>query len=587
MTALLSPSAPAHAAPRQRLAAVPLVAAVVSWIVALAVGDLSYASEFGLLGTISPAYHVALVLVLVGFVLEFRRVRRATALLGAHVVALVVMLHGTVPALSAVPEYAWTYKHVGVVRLFLEQGRVVDGHDIYQLWPTLFALVADLSALTGVDPLALARWEPLAANMLFTVVIFAILRQLTTDTRKQVLALLVATGINLPGQYLSPQDFAWLLTLGILLLVLLGLRRTPLGGRRPWSVVTGGVTPRTVTGRRYGFVLGGIVLLFAVQVSAHQLSPYLVLLDLAALMVLGLARPRWLVLLLGLLAVAYFAPRAGYIASTYSLFDGFDVVGNASGTSPSWGSTGQAFSAVMVRSMILGSWGLALVALWVGRRRLSALAVPGVLAFAPFALLLANSYGGEAIYRVWLFSSLWTAYLIADLVLRIRLPRVLAVVGSVVALAAMTTAMLQGAHGQLAVDHHEPSELAAAEYLYANAPAGSTFVLGDQSFVTRSVADYNRINVDYGGDPALVTGLAVPQGGTLTDLAAIRDYVAEGGGAAQFLVVSDNMEAYSEYFGHLQDGQLTALRATLAQTPGWTVWYSNDSTTIFRLTPLR
>jgi hypothetical protein len=78
--------------------------------------------------------------------------------------------------------------------------------------------------------------------------------------------------------------------------------------------------------------------------------------------------------------------------------------------------------------------------------------------------------------------------------------------------------------------------------------------LGDQSFVTRSVADYNRINVDYGGDPALVTGLAVPQGGALTDLAAIRDYVAEGGGTAQFLVVSDNMEAYSEYFGHLQDG---------------------------------
>ncbi|GAA4556849.1 hypothetical protein GCM10023175_60000 [Pseudonocardia xishanensis] len=125
--------------------------------------------------------------------------------------------------------------------------------------------------------------------------------------------------------------------------------------------------------------------------------------------------------------------------------------------------------------------------------------------------------------------------------------------------------------GQLAIDHHEPSELAAAENLHANAPAGSTFVLGDQSVVTRAAAGWNRINVDYGGHPALVSGMAVPQRGTLTDLATIHDLVASGGGTARFLVISDNMETYSEYVGHQRPGRLTALPTDPATTPSWTV----------------
>jgi hypothetical protein len=321
----------------------------------------------------------------------------------------------------------------------------------------------------------------------------------------------------------------------------------------------------------------------------------MLLMGLCVLVLAGFVRPWWLPVSLTVIALADFAPRAGYVASTYSLFDGLNVVQNAAGTSPAWGTDGQAFSAILVRTLILSVWALALLALVLARRALNELAVAGILAFTPFFMLLANSYGGEAIYRVWLFSAPWAAYILAYSVLNLRLPARLSqrmprlpgartAVGTV-ALVVMTVAMIQGAHGQIEVDYNTPSELEASRYLYATAPAGSTFMLAASSFPARSTAAYNDLNIDYGGDPDLINELHLTEHATLGPavLPILRERVAAGGGPEQFFVISAGMAKYAHYFGYLADGSLDRLTSELRASPDWTVYYSNADTVIFRL----
>ena len=53
-------------------------------------------------------------------------------------------------------------------------------------------------------------------------------------------------------------------------------------------------------------------------------------------------------------------------------------------------------------------------------RTLGRVAVPALLAFSPFLMIPVQSYGGEAIYRVYLFSAPWCAILIADALMEFR-----------------------------------------------------------------------------------------------------------------------------------------------------------------------
>ena len=75
------------------------------------------------------------------------------------------------------------------------------------------------------------------------------------------------------------------------------------------------------------------VIYFAI-VAAHQLTPYMALLGVAALVVLGLVWRGWLVLaLFAVIAVGFLAPRYGLISSQFGgVFSGGDVFENAAGS---------------------------------------------------------------------------------------------------------------------------------------------------------------------------------------------------------------------------------------------------------------
>ena len=101
-------------------------------------------------------------------------------------------------------------------------------------------------------------------------------------------------------------------------------------------------------------------------------------------------------------------------------------------------------------------WVGAAVAIVVRWRSLGRVAIPAVLAFSPFVILGAQSYGGEAIYRVYLFSAPWCALLIAALIAEFRgAPRALA---SAVACTVALAGGLQGLYGPVAVYAFTPSD---------------------------------------------------------------------------------------------------------------------------------
>jgi hypothetical protein len=325
------------------------------------------------------------------------------------------------------------------------------------------------------------------------------------------------------------------------------------------------------------------VLLFAVLTATHQLSPYLVVGQVVVLVLLGVVRPWWTPLLLAAVAVAYLLPRWGLVSGSFDVFESLNIFANAAGTAEGWGSMGQAVSAAVVRMLALVVWTLAAFAIWRQRSRLGVVLVPAVLAATPFVLVAAQSYGGEAIYRVFLFSAPWCAYLIATLMPRSAELRPFVRVVVVVALVAAALGTVQGRHGQLMVDRQTPAEVAAAGYLYAHAEPGATIALATTNFPSRLAANYDQFNRTVPvGEPDLVRGAGLRDDQLdIRYLPAIENYLLSFDGTTSYLVVTDGMRRQSEYFGHLPAGSLDTLERTLSSARGWSVFYRNEDAVIY------
>nr|MDT0656461.1 hypothetical protein [Micromonospora sp. DSM 115978] len=592
--------------------AVVLAGAVALWLIALARTDVTQVGEYGLLASVHPAYLGAVALCAIGFAAGLLRAGGPSAALPAYPVLLIVILHATTPLLLDQPQYAWTYKHLGVIELIRSTGAVGAPDDIYQQWPALFAAVAQLADLSGVTAAGLADWSAVFFNLAGALVLFAIARTLSADVRVAHLTVFGFLAVNwVEEDYLSPQALAFLLSLGVLLVLLRWLRRPAAGTADPAGMDPAGTDPDQAGSRRTRAVaLVGLLAIFAVLTAGHQLSPYLVLAQVAVLVVLRQVRPWWTPLLMGGILLAYLWPRYGLVSGSFGLFEGINIFANAAGNAEGWGSAGQAFSAVVVRALALTVWGLAALAVLRARRRPRTVLVPAVLAATPFVLLAGQSYGGEAIYRVFLFSAPWCAYLIAASVFAPRAgrdPRAsrasgtprsaparprwsarrtagVALLGLALGVAALAT--VQGRHGQLVVDRQSAAEVRAARHLYATAEPGSTIALGTSNFPSRLTGDYGRFNRTVPvGEPDLVKGADLrdtPLGAEY--LPAIENYLRGFGGTATYLVLSDGMDRQADYFGYLPDGALDRLGEALAADPDWTVFHRDGDVVVYQFT---
>jgi hypothetical protein len=551
--------------------------------------------SYGLLPLLGIPFYAATVLTIGVLVVALRFVRPKWPAAAVALGLLLVEFNGTPMMLDATPLSSWTYKHFGVVDYIVHGGALKDPLDIYQQWPGFFAAAAGLVHLSGREPLSYANWAQLFFQALNAVVIFAIARRFSQGRQvvPYVTVLLFETAAWEGQFYFSPQTTAFLLTLlfqFFLLPLLEPARVRSWFKRRRWLRLS---VPLDIEGEKRPGAVGtavrvvGLVAVFGAGVITHQLSPCIIFVGVAALWVLGVLRRLPVVLALAIALVGYTLLHLPAVDHN-QLFTGFSL-SNATGKpglSPP--TQEQALAAIPSKAIGLALWGTATVCVLSYGRRLGVIAIPAVLAAVPFLFILGTNYEGEAIYRVFLFSSPWCALIIAirlGTLVRVPVPWLTAV-GAWAVFAALGSAQAQD-FGMYPMLYVPPGEIAASAYFLDHAPPKSMLVQVGANFPSRVNGNYVLHNVTQTQNDPSLDSLPELEGNGINQtspekLAQIVAYLAEGTG---YLVVAPSMYPYADYYGSLTRGALSALVPRLKESPYWQVWYANGGTTIFRAWP--
>ena len=582
----------------------------ISWI---RVGTLD---DYGLLPVFPLSFFAALALLVASFVAALRSPRPSEVVLAGHALALIVFLHGTMPLLFPEPFYPWVYKHVGVAEYIDLHGRLDASVDIYQNWPAFFALSAWFGRVAGTRPLEFVAWAQVFFNACNLVLLRYVFGSLSRDLRLIWVAVFVFFSTNWVAQdYYSPQAFAFTLSLGLVGVILHWLLIAPdrawmarwlnrvaafiarLGRRRRSGAVPEDEPAGSQrVGRRAARNIA--IALFAVIITTHQLTPYMLIVGLGVLTFLGVVRPRLLVVLFTAMALAYLLPRMDFIQRYYGLLGSAgeplqNVRTAAAGPHGLGGEPGRVLSAHAARLLSFTIWGLGLVGvirrLRAGYKNLGVAA----LAAAPAVIVLAETYGGEAIYRVYLFSLPWFALLTAfalrpggddwssaRAVARLLLP-----------LALLLGLFLPAYFGMAATNEVRPGEVAASQYFYDHAPPRSVLMIAAPQFPVRLAGNYDQFRLTIGEThPSLLTVKPSLRHKMLGDrhvpviAKVMRNY---GGGQPVYLAVSRNGKVTSQILHLLPRGSLDELERAMSRSRHFRIWYRNADTTIFQLVQAR
>lgn len=597
-----------------RRAALPFgfaLGTVIAWALALPRLRTAESTTFGLLAASPVWFWIALVgmittLVLavrmprgvVGSVPGDRAVRAArTAALWAAVMVAIIVLRLT-PSLAAdVPIYNWTYKHLGVVdQLLTGIARFEGSTDIYLQWPGMFAGAGWLTVQSGVAPIVLAQWITpvitLAAALLAAglVVSSRAVREIpgrpddaadtvgpdtvASDTvgKAAVAGWLVVVATWVGQDYFAPQAVAFVVAGAILVLLPLTRRRRSAG----WLVAV----------------------LFLPLLATHQLTPYWILAVVCALVVLRRA-PVWLASVLIIAAVGYLLPRLDVVAS-YGLFTGFSPAENVTVGPTTPTSTGQQLTSAAARICAVIIWASAAFA-WLGlyrravnhwrgtgrgrlRSMITGLGSHGALLammLTGFGFVLGQSYGGEVILRVYLYSIIPAAVLIAGPLTR-RLQA--SWVGAVTWLLVITTAAGQAYYGAWFVNKMAPADVAIGGELLSQVQPPAFTVQVMPNWPVRSTADAVAFKDRLWNYDGWVAGpvLAGSDFNDEADFKALEADVTSGAYVPVYLLVSEAMYAWSDYYQIYPPGAMQRLTSELLVRPTWRLVASDGQTMVFQ-----
>jgi hypothetical protein len=574
----------------------PLAVGMAAWAASLPHIHVESLGEYGLPPELPLLWYAGAGLLVVGAALQVALSSRSDAITVLYLVGLAVVLFATVPAVSAEPHYAWVYKHVGVSR-FLGAHHTPDlNADIYNRWPGFFALTAVFSRLTGVsNPIVYAAWAELFFTLLQTFLIRAAVRMwVERDGVADGAALLFLLANWVAQGYFSPQALDFTLALAIAALMLaLGGRQT--GAARRASGLLRRVfrapdqLPLTALGttRARGALIVAILVLDAASIPTHQLSPYVVLFQAAALALFGFLRPRWILLPMLAMTVAYLVPNIGYIQHNFGIFTSLDPFSNAERKTAYIQTpvAGKLFNqrAGMLLSLLV--WAGAFIAfIRLTRQGLARRALPfALLSLAPFCMLFGQNYGGEAVLRVLLFSLPWCAALIAWALATIERPLRRALAALVVCGVAAAL-FVPAFYGQEELNQMPTNEVKASDYFDAHAQAGSALLFSGPNFPG-----------DYGPRYALMRGAGRAEPPTLlysnrfrnrqlgrkdvpAVVASILHY-APGG----YIVFSTSQIEYAHVFQLVPDGALENLEKAVASSRHFRLFYGNKDARIYQL----
>ncbi|MFG2605190.1 lipopolysaccharide biosynthesis protein [Streptomyces sp. NPDC048514] len=388
-----------------------IAALLLYWVPALRLGeaDLDRMGGLGLVSVLPLPTLVGAALLITVFAALLRLRREHRALLLVTLVATAVSLHALPAAIETAPRFPTAWQHLGFIDYIDRTGSAVPDLDARWSWPGFFAVAAFVGKACGVtDFTEIIRWWPTAVQLAYLAPMFLLTRSLRASWRAKWAGIWIFVLSGWVGQdYFSPQGFTYLLYLTFVAVLLVWFRPP----RMLWGRLRPGEAEVEPTDRRQRAVLLLVLIgLYAASVPAHQLTPFVMLGVLAALVVAGRCELRGLPLLFAVLVAVW----VGFMAEPYwsghfdDLFGGVGGVGGNVSTSVSGRIDGGSSTHKLVlytRVLLAGSvLGLACWGWW--RRRLHRYrerSLP-ILVLVPFLGFGMQSYGGEMALRVFMFA---------------------------------------------------------------------------------------------------------------------------------------------------------------------------------------
>lgn len=549
------------------------------WVVTLTRVDVRAMTDLGLASVLPWTAWAALALMAFSFARALGRPTSPGWLLTGYPLALCALVFSTPPILYGSPRYSWAWKHAGIVD-FIDRTGSVDPHidvlPVYHSWPGFFAANAMLSDLAGFDTsVSYAAWAELFLNLLALAAVLALVRAFTADPRTIAVGGWMFVLGNWVGQgYFSPQGITYVWYLVVISVL---LRWFP-------DPSTGHPAPDLGAARRMG--LCAVVLLLLVSIaSAHQLTPVITTLVLAAMVALRQTSLRSLPFFMAVVVAAWVL----YVAEPFTrseLREALSEVGtvgsNLDSTLIGYGaaSAGQILVSQATRAFTLGFCLLAVLGLvtsWrSGRRDRSALVLAGV----PFLMVGFSTYGNEVLFRAYLFAMPGLAFFAtvllwppgttssrrrAALVGVLTLPLML---GSVIA-----------QFGNDRQYHFTPEEVAAAEFVYDHAPPDSLLIEGSRNYPSqfRNYERFTYVPIAR-EDPEDIQRILDDPVRVMTRWMSDTDTYR-----ASYLIITRSQVAATTALGEIPGDGLLGIEAALRSSPDFRVVFENRDATVFEL----
>ncbi len=585
-----------------------VVCATLLWGASLPRIDLSRMNDLGLVSVLPLSAYAALLVLTVSFCLVVHQRQAHVPILLLHIIVLIVIIHGTPALLYGTLRYSWAWKHVGVVDYIQRHGSVNPNISVlsaYHNWPGFFALSALITEVAGFkSALSFAGWAPMFFNLLDLGALLLIFKAFTHDRRLIWLGVWFFYLTNWVGQdYYSPQALSYFLHLVILGVCLRWFRVTAPPSESAvkrwlvfdWAVsLFHGFVSRAARGdppdtasrpfQRVGLMMI-VILLFVIVASSHQLTPFMTILALAALVVFQGCNARSLPILMIVLAVIWIVyPAVAFmndvIESTVEAFGQLADNLDSNLIDLALASPGQRLVAIMGRGLTVLLWGLALLG---GLRRLRQGywdLSGGLLASAPFLVLAGNSYSGEMLFRVYFFALPFMAFFAAALLY--PSPASGRSWRTVVTTILLSVTLLVGFYfayyGKERQYYFTKNEVAAAQYLYNVAPEGSLLIEGSRNYPSlfQDYEFYTYVPIAREPPESQLNVIDHP-------VEVLSRWMDNTRYPATYLIITRSQKAENDMVGEMPAGSLEGIEQALMQSREFKVVYGNEDAKIFVL----
>ena len=476
------------------------------WATSLGRVDVREATDLGIVGVLPLGWWLGVGLVAGAFLVEVSNLRIRALVIVSAIVALVVTLHGTHSFVEEQARFSTGWLHAGYTNNFAVTGSTIPDFDARMSWPGFFSGSGMAARAMGVDARWLLPLAPIVANLAYLVPLKALANGQLASERARWSALWIFVAANWVGQdYFSPQALNLFLMLTVLAIVTrvfgsasersdelrarsdtVARRLVSLAGRAllapRWARPAEAPPPSTTEHDRLVW-LAVLLLTFTAMVVSHQLTPIVVAGSLTILVLFDRVRLRALPVICFVLIATWISWGAFdyWEAHLQDLVGGFGHLGSSVDDNVGARISGSADRLLVLRSRVvigLLVWVGSIVAFaWRWRRGYQHLAMVGMLA-APFGVLLAQSYGGEAVLRIYLYALAPASILLAAVVTE-RTPtvsraRLLATLGVIGVVLLGTFPLTRW--GNEKFEQVTAGEIEAMDWVYASVPEGATLL---------------------------------------------------------------------------------------------------------------